>query len=317
MILTATDENLRKAADILIRGGTVAFPTETVYGLGASALDAEAVARVFEAKERPRFDPLIVHIASKESITALAEKIDPGASLLADALWPGPLTIVVPKRRIVPDIVTAGLCTVALRMPAHPVARKLIAMAGIPVAAPSANPFGFLSPTTARHVEKQLGGRVDLILDGGPCSVGVESTIIAFTGNVPRLLRPGGLPLEDIEAIIGPVERGGGETVEAPGQLSGHYSPRTPVVIIDGVYGAAGENAAYLAFRSAPEKGTFRMVEVLSPTGNLREAAARFFSALHKLDESGADVILAETLPEEGLGRALMDRLRRASQKSP
>ncbi len=316
MKITADRESITRAADIIRRGGLVAFPTETVYGLGADALNAVAAAGIFEAKGRPRFDPLIVHIAGTDALPLLAERPHPLAEKLIAAFWPGPLTVVLPKSAAVPDIVTAGLGTVALRMPAHPIARELIALSGTPIAAPSANPFGFISPTTAEHVERQLGDRVEMILDGGPCAVGVESTIIAFGDTGPRLLRPGGLALEEIEAIIGPVATSHTPGVEAPGQLSSHYSPRTPVVILDGTVVAA-EGAAYLAFREPPAGGSYAKVEVLSPRGDLREAAARVFSALHSLDASGAPVIIAEPVPETGLGLAIMDRLRRAAKKNP
>jgi L-threonylcarbamoyladenylate synthase len=317
MILPATEENISRAAEILRSGGLVAFPTETVYGLGADALNAVAAAGIFEAKGRPFFDPLIVHIARREDLLLLASRLDPRAEKLIDAFWPGPLTVILPKAPIVPDIVTAGLDTVALRMPSHPVARKLIERAGVPVAAPSANPFGYLSPTTAGHVERQLGGRVDMILDGGPCPVGVESTILKFDNAGAWLLRPGGLALEEIERIIGPVATAIPEGVEAPGQLPGHYSPHTPVIIVDGPEDARDDGAAYLAFREAPAGRSFTGVEILSPRGDFREAAARLFSALHTLDQCGAAVIYAERLPETGLGRAIMDRLSRASKKNP
>jgi len=316
MKITADRESITRAADIIRRGGLVAFPTETVYGLGADALNAVAAAGIFEAKGRPRFDPLIVHIAGTDALPLLAERPHPLAEKLIDAFWPGPLTVVLPKSAAVPDIVTAGLGTVALRMPAHPVARELIALSGTPIAAPSANPFGFISPTTAEHVERQLGDRVEMILDGGPCSVGVESTIIAFGDTGPRLLRPGGLALEEIEAIIGPVATALTSGVEAPGQLPSHYSPRTPVIILDDT-DVAAEGAAYLAFREPPAGRRYAKVEVLSPRGDLREAAARVFSALHSLDASGAPVIVAEPVPEIGLGLAIMDRLRRAAKKNP
>jgi L-threonylcarbamoyladenylate synthase len=317
MRVPSNDDTISRAADIIRKGGLVAFPTETVYGLGADAFNAVAAARIFEVKGRPRFDPLIVHIAAKSELSLLATRLDPLAEKLIDACWPGPLTVVLPKAPAVPGIVTAGLDTVAVRMPSHPVARKLIARAGTPIAAPSANPFGFLSPTRAEHVERQLGGRVDLILDGGPCSVGVESTIIKFDDTGARLLRPGGLALEEIEKIIGPVAAAPDTGIEAPGQLPSHYSPHTPVVILGGAGESIIDGAAYLAFRDIPAGHSFKKAELLSSSGDLREAAARFFSALHSLDECGAPVIYAEPVPETGLGLAIMDRLRRAAKKNP
>lgn len=303
---------LKEAAEVLREGGLVAFPTETVYGLGAKAFDPLAVARVFEVKGRPRFDPLIVHIGRREEVEALWLRVPPLAKRLWERFWPGPLTLVYYKRPEVPDIVTAGLETVAVRMPSHPVALALLREAAIPIAAPSANSFGRLSPTRAEHVIDDLGDKVDLILDGGPCPIGVESTILSLAYNPPRLLRPGGVPVEEIEAVIGPVERVRvSSRPEAPGSLPSHYRPRTPLLLCgEGVEIPKGLKVGLLAFRQ-PRKG-FWAVEVLSPRGDLREAASRLFEALHRLDRMGLDLILAEPVPEEGLGLAIMDRLRRA-----
>ncbi|RLA78442.1 MAG: threonylcarbamoyl-AMP synthase [Deltaproteobacteria bacterium] len=306
-------EAIRRAAEVIRRGGVVAFPTETVYGLGADAFNARAVALIFELKGRPRFDPLIVHVADPGDVKRLWQEVDSRARKLMERFWPGPLTLVLPKRAEVPDIVTAGLGTVAVRMPAHPVALALIREAETPVAAPSANPFGRLSPTTAEHVLQGLGERVEVILDGGRCPVGVESTVLALDGE-PRLLRPGGVPVEQIEEVIGPVKKDLRPTrPEAPGGLPRHYSPRTPLRLLQrGEEIPRGLKVGLLAFKT-PREGFVR-VEVLSPSGDLREAAARLFEALHRLDSAGLDLILAESVPEEGLGLAIMDRLRRASQ---
>ncbi|MDP2969264.1 MAG: L-threonylcarbamoyladenylate synthase, partial [Deltaproteobacteria bacterium] len=227
------NEAIHQAAKIIRRGGIVAFPTETVYGLGADAFNPLAVARIFEIKERPYFDPLIVHVAHHGDLDRLVIEIPSQAKTLMERFWPGPLTVVLSKREDVPDIVTAGLPTVAVRMPKHPMALRLMELTDCPIAAPSANPFGYLSPTTAEHVRDQLGDQVDLILDGGPCEVGVESTILSFLEKRPRLLRPGGVSLEEIESIIGKVEI---DPVEedrpsAPGMLARHYAPRTPIVL--------------------------------------------------------------------------------------
>jgi L-threonylcarbamoyladenylate synthase len=322
-------ETARRAAACLRAGGLVAFPTETVYGLGADALNPVAVARIFEAKGRPRFDPLIVHLASVRGLDRYAAGIDPRARTLAARLWPGPLTLVVPRREgageVIPDIVTAGLPTVALRVPDHPVALAIIEAADRPVAAPSANPFGYVSPTTAAHVAEQLGAAVDLVVDGGPARVGVESTIVAFTGGRPRLLRPGGVPIETIEALIGPVETvasASGDSPEAPGQLASHYAPRSRFVLLAGRDDPAravrpGERVGLLALTPPAEAGRFTAVEVLSPTGDLREAAHRLFGAMRRLDAAGLERIVAEPVPETGLGRAIMDRLRRAAAGTP
>jgi L-threonylcarbamoyladenylate synthase len=289
--------------------------------LGADAFNPLAVARIFEVKKRPYFDPLIVHVARGDEIENLASEIPAGARRLIDRFWPGPLTVVLPKRKQVPDLVTAGLPSVAVRMPDHPVALSLIRTAGLPVAAPSANPFGYVSPTTARHVRDQLGSQVDLILDGGPCRVGVESTIISFREGRPTLLRPGGLALEEIESVIGSVaiHTGGENKPSSPGRLPQHYAPRTPVVV-----GAWEENfdrcqnrrVGLLLFRKEKTSLPVQHVESLSANGDLREAAANLFSALRRLDALDLDLILAEPVPEEGLGRAIMDRLRRASRRS-
>jgi L-threonylcarbamoyladenylate synthase len=311
-------DNLHRAAEILRRGGIVAFPTETVYGLGADAFQPLAVARIFEAKKRPYFDPLIVHVGRPDDLEKLVTGVPPAAAKLIDRFWPGPLTIVLEKRERVPEIVTAGLPTVAVRMPNHPLASCLLEEANCPIAAPSANLFGNLSPTTAEHVREQLGDQVDLVLDGGPCKVGVESTILSLAGDMPRLLRPGGLALEEIESIIGPVRVGTthDEKPLAPGRLERHYAPRTPLVISDDRTSAAactGKRVGRLAFSEDEHAPGVQQIEVLSKTGDLREAAANLFSAIRKLDRLNLDLIVADPVPEIGLGRAIMDRLRRAS----
>jgi L-threonylcarbamoyladenylate synthase len=298
---------VRRAAAQIRGGGVVAFPTETVYGLGASALDVRAVARIFEIKRRPSFDPLIVHIASARDLRRVALAEDPRARRLAQRFWPGPLTLVLPKRPAIPDLVTAGLPTVGVRVPDHPVAWRLIREAGVPIAAPSANPFGYLSPTTAEHVERHLGRDVDLILDGGPCRVGIESTVVSLVEKKVLLLRPGGTPAEEIRRIVGSL-RAARRAGQAPGQLPSHYAPRTPLAPLGArVRGRVG----LLAYRSA--RPGFAAVEVLSPAGDLREAAARLFGCLRSLDAAGLDAILYEPVPRRGLGRAILDRLRRGS----
>jgi len=319
-LLKATQGAVREAATVIRRGGLVAFPTETVYGLGADALNPQAVAKVFETKNRPHFDPLIVHIARPESVGRLSSGADERALQLMDAFWPGPLTLVLPKEEVVPDLVTAGLPTVALRMPDHPVALDLIREADTPIAAPSANPFGCLSPTTAEHVRAQLGDKVDLILDGGACRVGLESTILDLSGEQAVLLRAGGVAVEDLERVIGPVETQTSDPTRprAPGQLPRHYSPQTRLVLLEDATPPVqpNEKAGLLLFKARGHQEGFAAVEILSPGGDLEEAAARFFSCLHRLDQAGLDVIYAEPVPETGLGRAIMDRLRRAASRS-
>ncbi len=310
---------LHSAAVMLRRGGIVAFPTETVYGLGAMVFDEQAVARVFEAKQRPRFDPLIVHISGIEQLGLLVERVPEAARVLISRFWPGPLTLILPKAAGVPDLVTAGLPTVAVRMPRHPMALALIRQVGLPVAAPSANPFGRTSPTAAHHVRGPLGGRIDLVLDGGACSVGIESTILSLCGDPPVLLRPGGVAVEEIEALVGPVARTpplSSAPVSAPGMLPRHYAPRTPFQVWDGsetVCAHPGERVGVLAFKKTFGAGPYAARQVLSEDGDLREAAANLFGALRRLDEQGLDRIVAEPVPNVGLGCAINDRLARAA----
>lgn len=294
------------AAEILARGGLVAFPTETVYGLGADAGDGRAVAAIYAAKGRPAFNPLIVHVEDAAAARALAI-VPPEAEDLMAAFWPGPLTLVLRARPEVglASLALAGLPTVALRAPAHEVARALLRAVGRPLAAPSANPSGRLSPTRAAHVIEGLGGRIDAVIDGGPCLVGVESTILALDPR-PTLLRAGGLPAEALEEVLGqplaaPAE-GGAPT--APGQLGSHYAPRG-TLRLDAQ--AAAEGEVLLGF--GPVAGTL----TLSAPGDLREAAATLFDRLHELDAMGAMRIAVAPIPERGLGRAINDRLRRAA----
>jgi L-threonylcarbamoyladenylate synthase len=317
----ATPAAIKKAARIIKRGGTAVFPTETVYGLGADALNARAVARIFEIKKRPRFDPLIVHVSSIRQAGRLA-RLSPAARTLMRHFWPGPLTLVLPKKKIVPDIVTAGLATVALRMPQHPTALALIKAAGTPVAAPSANRFGRLSPTTAAHVYSGLPAKLpgdgpDIILDGGRARIGVESTVLALQNGKFIVLRHGGLPQEAIERVTGPlgISLKSGKKPLSPGQLPSHYSPSAKLLLLGRkkIMLKKGLNYGYLAFSEKPLFAV-KLSAVLSPSGDLKEAAANLFAHLHKLDAAGVDVILAEPVPMRGLGRAIMDRLRRAAR---
>ncbi len=315
-LLPASDPAaIAEAAAVIRRGGLVAFPTETVYGLGANAFDSGAVARVFEAKARPSFDPLIVHLASAADLPRVAQAGDPRVPQLAARFWPGPLTLVLPRRAELPEIVTSGLETVAVRVPAHPAAHALLLAAGTPIAAPSANPFGYVSPTTAAHVVDRLGDAIDVVLDGGPCPVGVESTILSLCADPPQILRPGGLPREELKAVLGVSLEVAVSTERplAPGQLPQHYATRTPLRILDGEAEppGAGARVGLLAFRR-PTRG-FAAVEVLAEDGSLRTAASRLFAALRRLDALSLDLILAEPCPETGLGLAIMDRLRRAA----
>ncbi len=307
--------DIARAARHLIEGGVVAFPTETVYGLGAHAFDATAVARVFEIKGRPSFDPLIVHVNDAEMLESVAGELSAQAFRLTAQFWPGPLTLVLPKSDALPSIVTAGLPTVAVRMPAHPAARELIERAGVPIAAPSANPFGYVSPTRAEHVERMLGDRVDLIVDGGPTEFGLESTIVRLSPE-PEILRYGAIEAEAIERITGPLRRPAADAIGAsPGLASHHYAPRVPLRIVGFETVPDGERAGAGALAFGGEPSGYARVVNLSAGGSLREAAARLFDALYELDAADLTRVDAAPLPEEGLGRAIMDRLRRASRR--
>jgi L-threonylcarbamoyladenylate synthase len=279
------------------------------------------VAQVFAVKNRPRFDPLIVHLADKEAVPQYAAAIDARAAALMERFWPGPLTLVLRKRPIIPDLVTAGLDTVALRVPAHPVALALLRAVRTPIAAPSANPFGYVSPTTAVHVQEMLGDAIGLILDGGPCTVGVESTVCALTEADAVVLRPGGVTVEEIEAVIGPVRIASSAQADArsPGTLPRHYSPRVLLTLLapgeDIPSPRPGERAGLLTLVPRPEAEEYVVVETLSKDGNLLEAAANLFAALRRLDGLGLERVVVESVPERGIGRAIMDRLRRAAAR--
>jgi len=310
--------DLALALQLLRAGEPVAIPTETVYGLAANAFDPDAVLKIFTIKQRPSFDPLIVHIGKSEDVHRVAKELPPGAERLMAAFWPGPLTLVLPKKMEVPDIVTSGLDTVAVRMPAHPLTLELLSLLEFPLAAPSANPFGYVSPTTAQHVADQLGDRIPYILDGGACEVGVESTIVGWEAGQWTMYRPGGIAVEAIEACLGMRLRRGGAQAEgtaqaAPGMLESHYAPRKPVHVgnVEDMLSAHnGERVAVISFRTPypPHR-----CEVLSASGELHEAARNLFAALRTLDTSDCELILAEHFPEEGIGRAINDRLRRAA----
>lgn len=315
-ILSDTPDNLRRAAEALRTGGLVAFPTETVYGLGADATDDRAVARIFQAKNRPDFNPLIVHVPDADIAATLVD-IPDAAQRIADQFWPGGLTLVLPRKPGSPvsRLATAGLDTIAIRVPAHDLARRLLRETGRPVAAPSANPSGRLSPTTAAHVAAGLGDAVDVIVDGGPCPLGLESTILGFFDGRPVLLRPGAVAAEEIEAVCGSLATPETETPtrpNAPGQLASHYAPRAALRL-----NAADvdEGEAFLGF--GPPPAGMAATETLSAGGDLVEAAARLFAVLHELDTHGWARIAVAPIPETGLGRAINDRLRRAAAPRP
>jgi L-threonylcarbamoyladenylate synthase len=309
-ILAADRHGIAEAAKLLRDGKLVAFPTETVYGLGANALDDRAVAAIFAVKERPRFNPLIVHVQSQKEAGELVS-FNPQASALADAFWPGGLTLVLPRREPSPlaSLVSAGLPSAAIRSPAHPIARALIEAAGVPIAAPSANRSGRISPTSAADVAEELGDRVDLILDGGPCPLGVESTVIGFNGDSPLLLRPGAVARGDIERVLGPLQKPGRGIIQAPGMMQSHYAPRA-ALRLNAIGVEPGE--ALLAFGPTVATGVAAICN-LSESGDLREAAANLFAMLRRLDKSGAERIAVMTIPAHDLGEAINDRLERAA----
>lgn len=292
----------------------MAIPTETVYGLAANAFDADAVLRIFEVKARPGFDPLIVHVGQREQVDQLVLEVPPEARRLIHRSWPGPLTLVLPKMERVPDVVTSGLDTVGVRMPAHPLALELLRSIDFPLAAPSANPFGYVSPTTARHVFDQLGGRIPYILDGGPCAVGVESTIVGWSRDELVIFRPGGVPTEVIAGEIGRMPRMvRSDTPIAPGMLGSHYAPRKRVIVGDLPALLSAHRGSRIGAISLSTDHHAALNEVLSPAGDLHEAARNLFAAMRRLDAGEVDLILAEVFPDEGLGRAINDRLSRAS----
>lgn len=323
-------EGISRAGAILASGGLVGIPTETVYGLAANAFDAEAVAKIFIAKGRPQDNPLIVHIAAPEDLEPLVGRVSEAVSRMAQAFWPGPLTMIVPKPESIPDAVSAGLKTIGVRCPSHPDARAIIQSAGVPLAAPSANRSGRPSPTTAEHVREDLDGRVDAILDGGMCAVGVESTVVDLTGEIPILLRPGGVTLRELRSVLGQVEVDEavtgeltpGRRVRAPGMKYRHYAPKAPVTILDGDVSAVAEylkaqkNAAVLCFQEE--------VEVLAPHckhlesyGGVKDAksmAQALFAALRKFDELEIDAIFARApRAGDGIELAVINRLEKAA----
>lgn len=292
----------------------VAIPTETVYGLAANALDTEAVLSIFAIKNRPHFDPLIVHVADTNRISSYVKEIPAKAQLLIDHFMPGPLTLLLPKKDIIPDIVTSGLDNVAIRVPNHPVTQHLLKQLDYPLAAPSANPFGYISPTTPQHVYDQLHGSIPYILDGGPCNIGVESTIIGFEGEDVVVYRLGGMALEQIESVVGKVKRviESGSDPRSPGMLKSHYAPRKKLHF-DPKQKIAGEKIAVIAFdHYLPDYSIAHQV-LLAPSGNIEEAAKKLFAVMRQLDNSDAECIVAVRFPESGLGPAINDRLQRAS----
>lgn len=308
-------KDLTLAKTLLRNGELVAIPTETVYGLAANALREDAAIKIFEAKKRPQFDPLIVHVAHIQQLDNLVDSIPLAAQKLMDRFWPGPLTLLLKKKPIVPDLITSGLDTVGVRCPDHPLTHQLLSELEFPLAAPSANPFGYISPTTPQHVNRQLGNSIDYILDGGPCRVGLESTIVGFENGIV-VHRLGGLSIEDLEAVVGPVklELNSSSNPKAPGQLKSHYSPTKKLVFgkIKTTTQRTSQKVGVITFQSPVAVHADEQI-ILSPTGSLTEAAKNLFGALRQMDSTDVDIILAEPVPDIGLGRAINDRLKRAA----
>lgn len=308
-------KQIQQAAEAIRNGDIVAFPTETVYCLGADLYNRTAIAKLFEAKGRPTYDPLIVHIAEVDQLPPLVETVPPKAKTLINKFWPGGLTVMLPKKDTYHDIVTAGMIGVSVRQPSNETARELIRLAGTPVAVAAANVFGNVSPTTAQHVRDDLGSAVQIILDDGPCSIGIETTIVSFLGGEPVKLRPGAIALEEIEKVIGPVQRAmpPGFASFFPGMSDHHYTRCNVMMFMDQVEQLPRNiEIGLLSFKPLEDVSLFSMVEVLSPSGNLEEAGRNLFSALRRLDAADIDLIVAQRVPDTGIGHAINDRLARA-----
>lgn len=312
--------DIKKALALLQEGNVVGIPTETVYGLAANAFNKKAVAQIFTIKNRPSFDPLILHTDSLSTIRTFVHSIPHEAEMLANTFMPGPLTLLLQKKDTIPDIVTSGLPQVAVRIPSHPMTLALLAALPFPIAAPSANPFGYISPTTAQHVEDQLGNKLPYILDGGNCKIGVESTILGFENGKPIIYRKGGLAIEEIESIIGRViiKEHSSSNPKSPGMLKSHYSPGCPLIlghIPSLLQKYKGQSIGVISFQQYYDEIGDEWQITLSSKGDSEEAAHRLFSGMRHLDKMQPEIILAELLPEKGLGRAINDRLRRAASK--
>ncbi|UTA69979.1 threonylcarbamoyl-AMP synthase [Emticicia sp. 21SJ11W-3] len=312
-------KDIELAVKLLNAGEVVGIPTETVYGLAGNALNTDAVARIFEVKNRPTFDPLIVHTHSIEQFEKYVNVTDERVYALAEKFMPGPLTLLLPRKEIIPDLVTSGLDTVAFRIPNHPLTLQLLRQLDFPLAAPSANPFGYISPTSALHVNHQLGEQINLILDGGECQVGIESTIVGFAGNETIVYRKGGLSIEEIENVVGKVQiiEHSSSNPQAPGMLKSHYAPRKPLLLTshDSEITSSNEKVAYLGFNELRADISAENQLLLSPSGNFKEAAKNLFAYLRDLDNRNVEVIYTSLLPEKDLGRAINDRIRRATVK--
>ena len=316
---TKIDRDVATAAALLQNDEVVAIPTETVYGLAGNALKPEVVKKIFAIKNRPLFNPLILHLSDISELDRYATEIPPAAAMLAGHFWPGPLTLLLPKKRCVPDVVTAGLPRVAVRIPSHAVALQLLRSLPFPLAAPSANPFGYISPTSAEDVRRMLQGKISYVLDGGDCAKGIESTIVGFDGNTPVIYRPGVVSAEEIKALVGAVETHRKETPQplSPGMLLSHYAPHTPLFLTKSIADLTAASlpmgTAVLTFKQACLLVPTINQEVLSPRGDLAEAAANLYKALHRLDGLNCQRIIAERVPDAGIGKAINDRLQKAA----
>jgi L-threonylcarbamoyladenylate synthase len=318
-IMAIINTDIQQAKVFLEQGNVVGIPTETVYGLAGNAFDIEAVTKIFEVKNRPTFDPLIVHTNSIERLAEFVQFIPEKALLLAQKFMPGPLTMLLPKHPSIPDLVTSGLDTVAVRIPNHPLTLELLANLAFPLAAPSANPFGYISPTSVQHVAKQLGEKIPYILDGGECQIGLESTIVGFENEEVIVYRKGGLAIEDIEKVVGKVRVNShsSSNPKAPGMLKSHYSPRKDLLIFQGEkLDKDVDKIGYLAFQKFNSNLPKENQLILSESGDYKEAAKHLFAYMRQLDSMNIDKIYVELLPEKDLGRAINDRLKRASVKS-
>lgn len=321
MIRPATHENIIEAAARIKNGDLVAFPTETVYGLGADARNAKAVEKIYITKGRPNYNPLIVHLTDFSELESVSTYKDtPRLVDLVERLkhfWPGPMSLILPKRDCIPSVVTGGLDTVAIRLPAHPVARELIKASGCPIAAPSANRFMHISPTRAKHVEESLGSKI-FILDGGACNVGLESTVVSLVSDIPQLLRPGAITFEELEAALGKIELGAKNSTHpaSPGMMPKHYSPNTRLSLLKDVdINSLPENLGVISFNEKrPPKFPYKRVIYLSHDNNLEEVSNRLFDALYELDNAKLDLIVIDSCEEKGLGLAIMDRIKRAAK---
>lgn len=317
--MSIISKDIEKAVALLSANKLVAIPTETVYGLAGNIYSEKAITSIFETKQRPLFNPLIVHIPSPDDLIKIVSEIPEKAKQLANAFWPGPLTLVLPKKDIIPDLITAGKNTVAVRVPNHPLTLQLLKQLPFPLAAPSANPFNRISPTTAVHVEDYFKDKIEMVLDGGACKNGIESTIIGFENDRPIIYRLGSISIEDIEAVVGKIaiKNKKENSPEAPGMLNKHYAPKTQTVlsnnILEDLKKYSNKRVGVLSFKSSLKSETIKHQIILSETGNLSEATSKLYDAMHQLDSLNLDIIIAEIFPDFGLGKSMNDRLKRAA----